>query len=72
MIVPGHGQQGHRHIRQLRSSARLVLDHGDHAGFTEALPRQTEHKGVELRPGQGRVHERGSNEAALVKATGAQ
>lgn len=70
--MPARGPRDHRHIRQLRSGARLVLDHGDHAGFAEALPRQTEHQGIELRLGQRRVRQRGSDEAALVKTTGTQ
>lgn len=72
MIVPEQKARGHRHIRQLRSSASVVLDDGDDAGFADALPGQTEHEGIELRLGQRRVRERGSNEAALMKATGAQ
>jgi hypothetical protein len=72
MIVPEQKARGHRHIRQLRSSASVVLDDGDDAGLADALPGQTEHEGIELRLGQRRVRERGSDEAALMKATGAQ
>jgi hypothetical protein len=59
-------------MRQLRSSVCVVLDDGDDAGLADALPGQTKHEGIELRLGQRRVRERGSDEAALMKATGAQ
>ncbi|MFM0006258.1 hypothetical protein PQR57_35390 [Paraburkholderia dipogonis] len=50
----------------------LVLDHSDHAGLADALPRPSTHQRGELRPPQCGVRERCLNEAALIKTTGAQ
>lgn len=69
--MPEDGPPDHRHMPQLRGSV-APLHHGDHTGFADALPRQAEDQCVELRLGQRLVHERGSNEAALMKAPSAQ
>ena len=43
--MPIHAHAAHRHLRQLHRG----LQHRDDAGLADALPRQAQHEGVELR-----------------------